>query len=54
MRELLTTYPDGMPVFAEWEGVHAYVRPEMFSVMRVSKARERDACGCLVVDVNKY
>ena len=43
-----------MPVFAEWEGCHAYIEPEMFSVVHVGKGAEAAACDCLVVDVNSY
>lgn len=54
LRELLTKYPDDMPVFAEWEGCHAYIEPEMFSVESAAKGFEADRCDCLVVDVNRF
>ena len=54
LRELLAKYPDEMPVFAEWEGVRAYIEPDIFAVERVSKGMEADACDCLVLNVNYY
>jgi hypothetical protein len=54
LRELLTKHPDDMPVFAEWEGVYAYVEPEFFRVEMVSKGMNADECECLVIDVNTY
>ena len=52
LRTLLYKYSDDMPVFAEWEGYEAYVEPEMFRLQIVRKGMSKDACLCLVVDVN--
>lgn len=40
----LNAYPKDMPVFAEWEGVNAFILPENFGVKS----------ECLVIDVNYY
>ena len=54
LREVLSHYPDDMPVMAEWECVWAYVCLEAFSIQRVSKGMEEDACDCLVLGVDEY
>lgn len=54
LRAVLESYPDDMPVLAEWEGVQAYIKPDAFSVEPVSKGHKDDECRCLVIDVNRY
>ena len=54
LKNKLEAYPEDMPVLAEWEGCHAYIEPEMFEVMSVSKGHKEDECAGLVIDVNLY
>lgn len=52
--EKLKHYPENMPVFAEWEGVTAYIDPENFEVNAIIKGHIEDDCLGLVIDVNQY
>lgn len=52
LMEALSKYPEDMPVMATWEGVHAFIDPELFSVEVVSKGHKEDDCDCLVINVN--
>ena len=55
LRAKLAEYTDDMPVFAEWEGVHAYVTPDHFFVEHdVGKGYEPDHCACLLISVDQY
>ncbi len=52
LKELLSKYPDDMPVMATWEGVTAFI--EDSEVVSVSKGMEEDREDCLVFDVEGY
>ena len=52
--EKLNEYPQEMPVFCEWEGVHSYVGPHDFAIESVHKGDVSEKCDCLVIDVNGY
>ena len=54
LRDLLSSYPPEMPVFAEWEGVHGYVDPEMVATENLNKGMVEDDCDCLIIDVGRY
>lgn len=54
LRELLLSYPDDMPIFAEWEGCDAYIDKDNFNIETVSKGNDDDKCECIVIDVNRY
>lgn len=54
LKQKLNEYPGDMPVFAEWEGVRAYVEPENFSVKKVGKGHRDDECDGLVIWVEHY
>ena len=54
LREKLNEYPQDMPVFATWEGVHAYVQPDSFFVEKVNKGGADLAVDCVVIDVEQY
>ncbi len=53
LREKLSGYSDDMPVWAAWEGVLGYVRPQNFVIEQHQKGsmKKRD---CLVIDVEGY
>ena len=52
MKELLSRYPDDMPVMALWEGCNAFI--ESVEVDSVCKGLEEDRADCLVFDVGEY
>jgi hypothetical protein len=54
LRAKLSEYPDDMPVFGEWEGVHGYITPELMSVETVCKGHKDDECECLLIWVEDY
>ena len=54
LRTALETYPDDMPVMAEWEGCHAYMESSNLYVRFIDKGHTNDRCHTLVIDVNKY
>ena len=54
LKKKLKRYPKDMPVFAVWEGCHAYINPEEFKVEPVSKGNADDVCDCLVINVNEH
>ena len=54
LKNKLAEYPDDMPVFGEWEGVHGYVIPENFSIENTSKGHPDESCDCLIIDVEDY
>ena len=51
--EKLKEYPGNMPVFAQWEGVAAYVTGDGFFVEFVEK-RHNYCVQSLVIDVEDY
>lgn len=54
LRAKLAEYPDDLPVFAEWEGVHGTMEPRDFSIERHSAGRPDEECDALVINVNEY
>lgn len=54
LRAVLEKYPADMPVFAEREGVHAFVKDDAFSVSVTGKGFPDDQCEALIIDVNDY
>lgn len=54
LREILSQYPDDIPVFAQWEGCNGYVTNDSVSITMVHKGDKLDSCECLVIDVNNY
>lgn len=54
LREKLAQYPDDMPVFGAWEGVHGYITPGGIGTEEVHKGRASEACFCVTIDVESY
>lgn len=55
LREALAKYPDDLPVFAEWEGVWAFVEEKSFSTAPCDKVdTAKPGESALVIDVNAY
>ena len=54
LREFLAQHPDDMPVMASWEGVWAFIDQAEAVVEEVTKGNGKDACDCLVFDVNTH
>ena len=52
--EMLKTFPQDMPLLAEWEGCHAFITQEDFRTERTNKGNLEDECECLIIDVNTY
>ena len=53
LMEALKQYPDDMPVFAEWEGVNAYIDRDMISVECISKQPSFTG-NALLINVDNY
>ena len=50
----LEAYPDEMPVYAEWEGVHAYLAACNFTVSTAIKFPGGKLVPSLIIDVGEY
>ena len=53
LREILSAYPDDMPVFGEWEGVYGDIRPDWFSVEGCGYGFAEDQCDVLLINVDQ-
>jgi hypothetical protein len=54
LKKKLDEYPDEMPVFGEWEGVHGIINPDGFETEWPTWWHEEDQCDCLRIDVEDY
>ena len=53
LREILSAYPDDMPVFGEWEGVCGDIRADSFSVEKRDWGFAEDECDVLLINVDQ-
>ena len=49
----LSKLPPTMPVFAEWEGVSAYIDPDNFRV-ELHRTAKHESMNCLLINVDAY
>ena len=54
LQAALTAYPPDMPVFAEWEGVLAFIHTKNMGIEVAQAGHPDDADLALVIDVNEY
>lgn len=50
----LNKYADDMPIFAEWEGVHALVEASNFEIVNEHTDESGAPIAALIIDVNYY